>query len=264
MNGDSKSQSSGPSAPRSVAHALARTMALGPIPRVVGVLSSVPAAPPATGNQVPTDLVELRIDQLPAGSDWLDCGRNFEAVGVPVIVTPRAQSEGGKWSRPESERLRLYEQALRHLSAVDVELRSPVAAEVFHAAQGRGKTCILSYHDFEGTPSLSELELVIAKAEAAASVVKITTMVRSEADLEALRQLLGTSRRVPLCVMGMGPLGAPTRVSFPALGSCLTYGYLDQPTAPGQSSATDLVRQLRAKLPEYDRDYLARKGWSPA
>jgi 3-dehydroquinate dehydratase len=29
------------------------------------------------------------------------------------------------------------------------------------------------------------------------------------------------------------------------LGSCLTYGYLDKPTAPGQMSAAELVRRLR-------------------
>jgi 3-dehydroquinate dehydratase-1 len=235
-------------------------MALGPIPRVVGVLSSVPADFATFEDGVASDLVELRVDQMPSGSDWLACGRRFEAAGMPVIVTPRADSEGGKWSEPETERLSLYEQALRHLSAVDVELRSPIAAAVFQAAQRHGKTCILSYHDFDKTPGRAELESVIASAERAASVVKITTMVHMEADVETLRKLLAAKRRVPLCVMGMGALGTATRVSFPALGSCLTYGYLDQPTAPGQFSAAELVRQLRAKLPEYDRDYLARKG----
>jgi len=52
----------------------------------------------------------------------------------------------------------------------------------------------------------------------------------------------------PLCVIGMGNAWKQTRVSFPKLGSCLTYGYLDQPTAPGQVSAAELVRQLREHL----------------
>jgi 3-dehydroquinate dehydratase-1 len=262
MNSDSKSASGGPTPPPrspTAPAALRGALTLGPIPRVVGTLSSLPDHPTAIGNHVASDLVELRIDQMPPDSDWLAVGREFEAAGVPVIVTPRAQSEGGKWSGPETERLALYRQAVQHLSAVDVELRSPIAAEVFRAAQQRGKTCILSYHDFEKTPGLAELESVISKAEHAASVVKVTTMVRVEADIENLRGLLATKRRVPLCVMGMGALGTPTRVAFPALGSCLTYGYLDRPSAPGQLSAAELVRQLRAQLPEYDRDYLARK-----
>jgi len=46
-------------------------------------------------------------------------------------------------------------------------------------------------------------------------------------------------------VIGMGEAWKQTRLSFPKLGSCLTYGYLDKPTAPGQESAAELVRQLR-------------------
>ena len=42
----------------------------------------------------------------------------------------------------------------------------------------------------------------------------------------------------------MGPLGPQTRIDFPKLGSCLTYGYLDAPVAPGQVSARELMRQL--------------------
>jgi 3-dehydroquinate dehydratase len=43
----------------------------------------------------------------------------------------------------------------------------------------------------------------------------------------------------------MGDAWKQTRIAFPKLGSCLAYGYLDKPTAPGQVSAAELVRQLR-------------------
>ena len=45
----------------------------------------------------------------------------------------------------------------------------------------------------------------------------------------------------------MGEAWKQTRVLFPKLGSCLTYGFLDKPTAPGQMSAEELLRQLRAR-----------------
>jgi 3-dehydroquinate dehydratase I len=79
--------------------------------------------------------------------------------------------------------------------------------------------------------------------------VKIVTMVHRRADRETLRQLLVAGGGPPRCVMGMGELAQPTRVEFPVLGSCLTYGYLDRPAAPGQPAAAELVRQLRARLP---------------
>jgi 3-dehydroquinate dehydratase len=42
----------------------------------------------------------------------------------------------------------------------------------------------------------------------------------------------------------MGQAWSETRVEFATLGSCLTYGYLDKPTAPGQMSATELLRRV--------------------
>jgi 3-dehydroquinate dehydratase len=50
----------------------------------------------------------------------------------------------------------------------------------------------------------------------------------------------------------MGALGKQTRTAFPKLGSCLTYGYLDKPAAPGQLAAAALVRRLKKLLPGYN------------
>jgi 3-dehydroquinate dehydratase len=47
----------------------------------------------------------------------------------------------------------------------------------------------------------------------------------------------------------MGRAWSKTRVLFATLGSCLAYGYLDRPTAPGQMSAAQLVRRLRRASP---------------
>ena len=74
-------------------------------------------------------------------------------------------------------------------------------------------------------------------------------MAKREEDVEILRQLLKGRWKVPLCVMGMGEFGAQTRVSLAVAGSCLVYGYLDKPMAPGQMAAAELVRQLRTTLP---------------
>jgi len=41
------------------------------------------------------------------------------------------------------------------------------------------------------------------------------------------------------------------RVELPARGSLFAYGYLDQPTAPGQLSAADTHARLLAASPAY-------------
>lgn len=194
------------------------------------------------------DIVELRLDRMLELKDWLRCGLAVESRGTPVIVTVRLQAEGGAWNGTDEERLPLYEAALKNLAAVDVELGSKIVKQVCAMAKKRRKCCIVSFHDFKKTPSLSTLRRIAQKAQRLGSVVKIVTMLRNRADVDTLRQLLTFKWKKPICVMGMGDLGKETRLLFPTLGSCLTYGYLDKPAAPGQLSAARIVERLRKLL----------------
>jgi len=105
------------------------SLSLGSVPRVVGTLSSFPRAPWPTC-ELPCDIVEVRLDLAGLRKNWLDRCRAIEAAGKPVLLTLRLKSEGGKWTRPDADRLPLFERALRHLSAVDVELNSGIVSEV--------------------------------------------------------------------------------------------------------------------------------------
>jgi len=92
---------------------------------------------------------------------------------------------------------------------------------------------------------LEELCAIVENGQTIGSIVKISTMINQESDAGVLESLLQRSWVKPLCVIGMGQAWSGTRISFAKLGSCLTYGYLDKPTAPGQMSAAELARQLR-------------------
>jgi 3-dehydroquinate dehydratase-1 len=210
-------------------------------PRVVGTLSSLDA--PFQGG---CDIVEVRLDKTGRPTDWLQRCQAIEQKWVPVLLTIRLRMEGGDWESDDQSRLRVYEQGLAALSAVDVELRSVICGAVAKEAARLGKVCIVSYHDFQGTPPLTELESVADQAQRIGSIAKISTLIRNEADLNILRSLLEKKSEKPLCVIGMGESWRQTRVTFPTLGSCLTYGYLDQPTAPGQWPAAELMRQLQS------------------
>ena len=207
---------------------------------VVGVLSSLDGDFPLAG-----DVVEVRLDKTSQPPDWLERCKAIEARGKPVLLTIRLRSEGGEWPEDDERRLNLYEEGLAALAAVDVELASAICAVVAKQAEKLGKICLVSHHDFEKTPSLADLESIVERAQENGAIAKIATMIRSEADMEILCALLGKKGKRPLCVIGMGEAWKQTRVSFPKLGSCLTYGYLDKPAAPGQISAAELVRQLR-------------------
>jgi 3-dehydroquinate dehydratase-1 len=212
-------------------------------PYVVAVLSTPEGL---RGGSPPVgDIVEVRLDKTGRPADWLARCQAIEAGGKPVLLTVRLRAEGGDWIEDDEARLKIYEAALPVLAAVDVELSSAICGAVASRARELDKVCLVSHHDFQKTPPLDELESIVQRARQNGAVAKIATMIRRPADADLLRALISRRGDQPLCVIGMGDEWKQTRVSFPQLGSCLTYGYLDQPTAPGQWSAVELIRQLR-------------------
>ena len=218
-------------------------LAVGPAPRVVGTLSSL-----APKRALAGDIVEVRLDKTSLPSDWLKRCAALQSGGRPVLLTVRLRAEGGDWEADDEKRLEIYKQALRELAAADVELRGVISRAVAREATRLKKASVISFHDFEKTPPLRELCAIVEQAHAIGSIAKVSTMIRHENDAEALRSLLRRPWAKPLCVIGMGRAWSETRIEFATLGSCLTYGYLDKPAAPGQISAAELVRRLRRAL----------------
>jgi 3-dehydroquinate dehydratase type I len=226
------------------------SLTIGATPRVVGTISQ--AATLRTlqlGANRPCDIAEVRLDLVgPDFPDWPARCRAIEAQGLPLIFTLRLAAEGGHWNRTDADRLPLFTAALPVVSAIDVELQSTLVADIAALGKAAGRAVIVSAHDFERTPSYTELEDLVAEAAAHASIVKLATMLHRADDAHRLRKLLEVDWGVPLCVLGMGPRAGKTRTEFPSHGSCLTYGYLDQAAAPGQPAAADLLQQLRQRL----------------
>ena len=218
------------------------TLTIGGEPCVVGALSSLDASAVASFTG---DLVEVRLDKTSRPADWLERCQAIEAAGKPVLLTARLRTEGGEWAEDGAVRLAIYQRAVHALAAVDIELSSPICDTVAREATEQQKICIVSYHDFQTTPALAELLQVIERGQSIGSIVKIATMIQRPGDVGLLESLLQKNWTKPLCVIAMGERWSGTRVSFARLGSCLTYGYLDKPTAPGQLSAAELVRQLK-------------------
>ena len=204
---------------------------LGTASRIVGVISHGETLRRlAAGGERECDIIELRLDLVgPDTPRWLEDAQAIEARGLPIIVTIRLAEEGGQWKKADEARLPLFEKALLHLAAADVELRSPLVERVSALARQHQRALIVSHHDFEKTPPLDELRAIMIREAKYGTVAKIAVSTRSEQDIATLRALLHEECPVPLCLLGMGPLGAQTRVEFPKLGSCLTYGYLDAP-----------------------------------
>jgi 3-dehydroquinate dehydratase I len=225
---------------------LIQALQLGRVPRVVGTIITADylrnwSANPAP---LPCDLVEFRLDGFSDFPDWLKIGKQIEHQGTPVFVTVRLKREGGLWTGGDLDRWPFLEPAIRHLSGVDVELRCDLAPGVSELAGQMGKLSVFSYHNFETTPPEEELEAILSGGHRLKGIGKIAVTANTEADLKSLVALLGRKWQLPICIIGMGPLGRETRLKFPMQGSCFTYGYLDTPGAPGQYSAVELSRHF--------------------
>jgi 3-dehydroquinate dehydratase-1 len=227
-------------------------------PSLVGVVTTPEAVARFAATAVTSrvvDLLEVRVDLFDPAvapiASWGAAGAAIESSGTPVLATLRLTSEGGRWARPDADRLALYREALDTgaCSWLDVEVASPGARDITALARARGATSVVSHHDFARTPPPGELErLVTACLAAGADVPKLATKVNGEDDREALLAL-AAAHAGRACVIGMGP--GELRVELPARGSRLAYGWVDAPTAPGQLSADEMDARLRDALPLY-------------
>jgi 3-dehydroquinate dehydratase-1 len=228
-------------------------------PFVVGVADRVEAlaacAKIARGAR-PFDLVEARVDLFsnqrldPAG---LAACAALEASGTPVLVTIRSATQGGRFAAGESVRLERFREAIAAASWADIEDDAQIIGEVAALVGARPDgQLVVSHHDFSETPSLDTLQGWVDACHAAAegAVAKVATAIRSPSDAATLQALL-RARPARTAVIGMSAEDRGLRVALAAAGSLLAYGYLSQPTAPGQMSAHALHDRLREASPSY-------------
>ena len=201
------------------------------------------------------DIVELRSDLLPVDKKSLfEFCNLLEGNGIRTIFTPRLTTEGGCWETDDEERLVVYKEAMQFTSIVDIELSSKHISNLVSTVNSNEKSIILSYHNFERTPCLTDLKKIIRKMEVYEPTIgKIATRLHSHQDVLTLCDLLRDESSIRKCVLGMGPLGVKTRVLYPLLGSCLTYGFLDQSVAPGQIKASKLSGILKCLMTDTEK-----------
>ena len=190
------------------------------------------------------DWLELRVDHFAdAPAPLRKAAPKFP---LPLIVTARHPSEGGRHDLGFPRRRELYAEFLPWAAAIDVELRSVRAlAGVMDAARTRGAQIIVSFHDFRATPSAARLREIVQRALAAgADVVKIAARAETCGDLQRLLGLFAEKSPCPLSVMAMGRFGKVSRLLFAQAGSVLNYAYLGAANASGQWSAPDFRKRL--------------------
>lgn len=193
---------------------------------------------------LPCDWIEIRGDQLDVGKEeTFSLSKDLRSRGIETIYTLRLEQEGGAVKQDDADRYQALCEALNHFSAVDIEVASSYATRLVEDAKNVGKGIILSTHNFNSTPKTEETVHKFEGFYGDHVLLKVAGYLGGDGDLWRLVDTLHTmqtlnSRKV--CVMGMGHLGARSRIILAGLGSLFTYGYLDESAAPGQRSCEEL------------------------
>ncbi len=212
--------------------------------RIVGVIASRTDLDRALRMRQSPDLFELRLDCLADAADELK--NALPKLRTPLIITARHPHEGGAGKLSLRQRRDLLMRFLHHADYLDIELRSASALRrLLVIAETKKIPRIISFHNLKSTPSTGVLA---AKARAAtahgADVFKVATRTDTPIELQRLLDFMTNSRKdIPLAVMGIGKLGAISRLLLARAGSAFVYASLGSATGiEGQLS----LEQLRA------------------
>lgn len=190
------------------------------------------------------DAVEFRLDAFPSSVPELR-----EALAknpLPSLLTVRDPREGGLNNLGRTPRQALMLNLVEEIDLIDVEIGNlQLFPDVVEQAHDEGVKIVGSFHDFQSMPSRERLEQLIEEARAGgADVVKLAVVLSTVDELATLAGLLTRFPEIPLSLMGMGKLGPVSRLVLGQAGSVMNYGYLDEPTVPGQWQAGELKRLL--------------------
>ena len=202
------------------------------------------------------DIIELRIDQFKDKdlNHILDVIKKVKEKGFIALATIRSKLEGGA-DIPDEERFEIFSQIVDYVDMVDIEYTSfRINKQVIDLYHSKGKAVIMSYHDFEKTPSDDYIQTIIDESKLmGADIVKYAFKANSFEDVARVMCITHKNREKNLVAILMGEIGKVSRVIAPVFGSLITYTFIGQSFAPGQIEAE--------KLNELLEFFNIQKGW---
>ncbi len=196
----------------------------------------------------PIDIIELRIDQFSSFdiSYILDLARLVKESGFYLLATVRSKEEGGA-DLPDEKRLNIFSEVVKLADILDIELTSQkINKDVVKLAKENGKLSLVSYHDFEKTPSEEEIQEIIDRSSSlGADIIKYAFRTNSVEDVGRILSVSHKNRDKNIVAIGMGETGKITRVAGFFFGSLITYTFIGRSFAPGQIEVDKLVEEMK-------------------
>jgi 3-dehydroquinate dehydratase-1 len=163
--------------------------------------------------------------------------KEIKRVGLSIIGTKRP-------AFPGEDRKGFFSAIIPFVDAVDLEVEEKTE-NIVSMVKAKGKEVIISYHNYEETPETEILKDILdSMRKKGADIVKIATFIKNKEDLVNLLLLTNSYKTLPIITIGMGEIGRISRIIAPIFGSCLTYGYINKPQAPGQMKVSTLKKEI--------------------
>jgi 3-dehydroquinate dehydratase-1 len=192
--------------------------------RVVGVIASRADLELALKMRKPPDFFELRLDRVAGMADELE--ELLPKLRTRLIITARHPLEGGAEKLQLRQRRNLLVRFLDHADYIDVELRSvPALRPLLKLAKRKNVRRIISFHNFKSTPSMRTLATKAYQAKLhGADIFKVATRTDTAMELgRLLKFVTSCGLDLAVAVMGIGKLGAISRLLLARAGSVLIY-----------------------------------------
>jgi len=184
------------------------------------------------------ELAEIRIDLAEYSDD--DVRKVFSESDSKLIATCRPDNY------TVEQQTALLKTAIEAGAAyvdVEIEASKEYKNDIISFAREKGCTVIVSYHNYDNTPSTDELKKLIDTCFAdGADIAKLATAAQTIEDSARILGLYAYAKN--LVLLGMGDAGKITRIASPKLGAAFTFAALtdDTATAPGQMTKVQLEK----------------------
>jgi 3-dehydroquinate dehydratase / shikimate dehydrogenase len=192
-----------------------------------------------------SNFFEVRLDHLQQPRSGIEFIRDFSRSHpeVSLLATCRAKANRGHFDGSVQEQFELLAAAANAgADLLDIEIES-AAHHANSVKELRPLAAVMvSYHNFETTPALSNVLRKLCKVPA--DLYKIATTVRKPSDNLRLLEFCKQSRNVPLVLLGMSETGLPSRV----LGLCSGSRFTFAAPAEGEGTASGQIpaRSIRS------------------
>ena len=195
------------------------------------------------------DLAEWRLDYFNGLEETAGLiattNRLTEILGdLPLIITLRDRTQGGKRQISDSDYQQLYTAILRNtnVAAIDLEWQrdATLLGQLIDLAHGQQVRTIISCHNYDQAPTEAEMvDQLTQMSLLCGNLLELAITPTNANDVLGLMNAAhDASQRVeqPIIATAMGPLGTVTRVAGQTFNSALTFATIRSETAPGQLS----------------------------